>query len=237
MPDNHNKLYLLFLFVLFLNINTKTVFASDENNSDKEYNDSLLYDTVILESKELNLGIPGNKTGLNKFPDVGERFMDVQTFAYKIATMNNWSLIISNDVTEFTREVEGETIRMALNNYLSGTHFCWCLSDGCLYIASKKELEDFFKILPSFKKMLPDGNKNATFTGNFTFIEFSLLCDFLKSVSGVNILPVDDLLYSHVMMRVKNMNWKHLLAAIICLNRYHVNITDFSVLIGPEPFY
>ncbi len=186
-------------------------------------------------SMELSVGKPCDKSGLVSLPDVGGRFMDIRTFAYRVCAINNWSLIVSCDVTENLREVKGKSVREALNYYLQNTGFYWCLSGDCLYIAAKRELEDFFVILPRMHKMLPQGNKDGTFTGNFTFIELSLLCDFLCSVSGINIKPVNDLASYHIMMRVKNINWKDLIAAIICLNRFQMNTTDYSVLIGPEP--
>jgi hypothetical protein len=189
----------------------------------------------IFASAELV--IDGNdNAALNSLPDVGGRFMDVQTFAYRVAAVNNWSLIISSSVTESTREIKGKSIREVMNNYFNDSEFAWCLNNKCLYIASKKNLSDFFEFLPILKKQLLKG-KSGAFTGNFTYIELPLLCGFLKSISGVNILPVDDLLHSNIMMRAQNMEWKHLVAAIVCLNRYRMNITDYSVLIGPAPIY
>lgn len=188
-----------------------------------------------FDSRELSIGVPCDKGGLNTLPDVGGRFMDVRTFAYRACTVKNWSLIVSCDVTENVREIKGKTIRESLNAYLEKTEFWWCLSGKCLYIASKHELEDFFVVLPKMRNKLPEGKKDGTFTGNFTFIELSLLCDFLCSVSHVNIKPVNDLQGQHVMMRVKDMNWKDLISAIICLNRFQTTITDYSVMIGPEP--
>lgn len=195
----------------------------------------IIFPINIFASSELVLDDSDN-SALNALPEVGGRFMDVQTFAYRVAAVNNWSLIISSSVTESTREIKGKSIREVLNNYFNDSEFSWCLSNKCLYIASKKDLSDFFEVLPILKKKLPQG-KSGFFSGNFTYIELSLLCRFLKSISGVNILPVDDLLHSNIMMRAQNMEWKHLVAAIVCLNRYQLNITDYSVLIGPPPIY
>ena len=166
-------------------------------------------------------------------PDVGERFLDVRSFAFKIATRNGWSLIISNDVNSPQKEVSGATVEEAFSNYFKNTSFGWRFFEGCLYIANERELNKFFSQLPELEMTLPPGKTGAFFSGIFQQIELSMLCDLLKAVSGVEIRTANGF-EGNVMMRARNMNWQRILLAISLLNRFQVDKTDFSVIISPE---
>lgn len=172
-------------------------------------------------------------TGFSSSPDVGERFLDVRSFAFKVATLHSWSLIISNDVTSPLKEVKGDTIEEALSNYFKTTPFGWRYFENCLYIANDRELDKFFSLLPELEMSLPKGKQGAFFSGVFPRIELSLLCKFLKSISGVEIRTASSL-ESNIMMRARNMNWQRVLLSVSFLNRFQIDKTDFSVIISPE---
>jgi hypothetical protein len=82
----------------------------------------IIFPINIFASSELVLDDSDN-SALNALPEVGGRFMDVQTFAYRVAAVNYWSLIISSSVTESTREIKGKSIREVLNNYFNDLSF------------------------------------------------------------------------------------------------------------------
>lgn len=166
-------------------------------------------------------------------PDVGERFLDIRSFAFKIASRNGWSLIISNDVTSPQKEVRGDTIEEALSNYFTNTPFGWRFFEDCLYIANERELNKFFSQLPELEMGLPKGKSGAFFSGIFQRVELSLLCELLKAISGVEIRTASGF-EGNIMMRVRNMNWQRVLLAVSFLNRFQVDKTDFSVIISPE---
>ena len=166
--------------------------------------------------------------------DVKDRYMDLKSFAYNVAEKKKWSLIISNDVSVPQREAVGDTIKEVLDNFCRNSEFNWRFVEGCLYIANKRELTTFFKQLPMLELQLPGNtNKNAIYSGYFKNIDFSMLCLFLSSVSGTQIRVANGFEAS-IMMRVSEMPWKHVLLAVVHLNRYKLNISDFSVLISPE---
>jgi hypothetical protein len=166
--------------------------------------------------------------------DVGERFIDVQTYLFRIAGKNNWSLIVSNSVNSPLKEVRGTTVAEALDNYFRTTPFGYRLYENCLYIAGKRELDQFFTSLPELEMALPKGKaRAANFNGIFQRIELPFLCGMLRGISGVEIRPADELRVS-MMMRVKNMTWQRILLAIVHLNRFRITRTDFSILIFPE---
>ncbi|MDD3146083.1 MAG: hypothetical protein PHD82_02165 [Candidatus Riflebacteria bacterium] len=166
-------------------------------------------------------------------PDVGERFLDIRSFAFKIASQHGWSLIISNDVTSPLKEVKGETIEEALSNYFKNTPFGWRYFENCLYVANERELNRFFSLLPELEMSLPKGKDGAFFNGIFKRIELSVLCQLLKAISGVEIRTASGL-ESNIMMRARNMNWQRVLLSVSFLNRFQVDKTDFSVIISPE---
>lgn len=166
-------------------------------------------------------------------PDVGERFLDVRSFAYKIAGKNGWSLIISNDVTSALKEVKGVTVEEALSNYFQKTPFGWRLFENCLYIATERELGGFFKLLPELEAGLPKGKVGASVNGFFKRIELSFLCRILTAVSDVEIRTAIGF-DGNIMMRARNISWQRALLAIVYLNRYHLEMTEFSVIISSE---
>lgn len=170
---------------------------------------------------------------LNDKIRVRNRFMDLKTFAYFAAETQRWSLIISNDASVPQKEAKGETIKEILDNYCNQTEFGWRFVNDCLYIANERELSSFFKQFPVLEMQLPDGIKNATYSGYFKNIELSMLCVLLSSVSNIKI-SVANSFDTNVMMRVNGMGWKHVLLAIVHLNRYKLNISDFSIVISPE---
>ncbi|PKL44642.1 MAG: hypothetical protein CVV41_04565 [Candidatus Riflebacteria bacterium HGW-Riflebacteria-1] len=171
------------------------------------------------------------KAGFSASPDVGDRFLDIHTFLYKIAARNGWSLIVSSEVNSPVREVIGSTVEDALKNYLDTTRFRWRLFENCLYVANEADLDLFFKTLPELELTMPRGQP-ANFNGNFMRIDIEMLCNMLRSVSGFEIRSSNDLQHS-VMMRAKEMTWQRVLLAIVYLNRFRLNRTDFSITIFP----
>ncbi|HAE40831.1 MAG TPA: hypothetical protein DCG57_19685 [Candidatus Riflebacteria bacterium] len=171
------------------------------------------------------------KAGFSASPDVGSRFLDIHTFLYKIAARNGWSLIVSSEVNSPIREVTGSTVEDALKNYLDTTRFRWRLFENCLYVANEADLDLFFKTLPELELTMPRGQP-ANFNGNFMRIDIEMLCNMLRSVSGFEIRSSNDLQHS-VMMRAKEMTWQRVLLAIVYLNRFRLNRTDFSITIFP----
>lgn len=177
--------------------------------------------------------VSGSSADFSGPADVGERFLDVQTFLFRIAARNNWSLIVANDVTSSIKEVKGETVEEALKNYFSQTRFGWRLFENCLYVGDERDLERFLNDLPELEVTLPKGKYNTKFSGVFQRIELSFLCGMLRGISGVEIRTSDQLRVN-VMMRTKNMSWQRIILAIVHLNRYRINSTDFSIIISPE---
>jgi len=165
-------------------------------------------------------------------PDVGGRFLDIHTFLFKIAARNGWSLIVSSDVNSPVREVVGATVEDALTNYLETTRFRWRLFENCLYVANEADLEQFFQNLPQLEMTMPKGPSPANFNGNFMRIDIEMLCNILRSISGFEIRSSNDLQYS-VMMRAKEMTWQRVLLAVVYLNRFRLDRTDFSITIFP----
>lgn len=180
--------------------------------------------------------VPASSFAVGEFsgsPDVGERFLDVRSYAFKIAAKNGWSLIISNDVTSPLKEVKGGTVEEALSNYFKQTPFSWKLFENCLYIANERELNKFFSSLPELEMSLPRGKPGVFFSGIFKRVELSLLCQLLRAISGVEIRTVSGF-EGNIMMRARNMGWQRVLLGVVFLNRYQLNKTDFSVIISPE---
>ena len=170
---------------------------------------------------------------INDHIKVSDRYMDLKSFAYFVTEKQRWSLIISNDVCVPNKEVIGDTPKEILDNYCKNSEFGWRFVKDCLYIANERELSTFFSKLSILEMRLPDGNKNATYSGYFKNIDLSMLCSFLSSISG-NQIRVANGLESNIMMRVNGMPWKHVLLAVVYLNRYKLDISDYSVLILPE---
>lgn len=190
----------------------------------------------ILGSFVLLLAFACPLLGISDFsgmPDVGERFLDVRSFLFRVAGKNGWSLIVSNDVTSPQKEVKGDTIEEVLTNYFKGTPYGYRLFDDCVYVARKNDLEQFLKDLPELEMGLPKGKGRATFSGVFQRIELSFLCGMLRGLSGVEIRPSEELRIS-LMMRAKNISWQRIILAIVHLNRFRINRTDFSLVISPE---
>lgn len=171
--------------------------------------------------------------GFSSSPDVGERFLDVKSFAFKIAAKNGWSLIISNDVNSPCKEVKGTTVEEAFAHYFKDTSFGWRYFEDCLYIANERELKKFFQQLPELEMGLPKGKNGAFFSGIFQRVELSLLCQLLKAISGVEIRTASGF-EGNIMMRARNMGWQRVLLSVAFLNRLKIDKTDFSVILSPE---
>ena len=171
--------------------------------------------------------------GFSSSPDVGERILDVKSFAFKIAAKNGWSLIISNDVNSPCKEVKGTTVEEAFAHYFKDTPFGWRYFEDCLYIANERELKKFFQQLPELEMGLPKGKNGAFFSGIFQQVELSLLCQLLKAISGVEIRTATGF-EGNIMMRARNMGWQRVLLSVAFLNRLKIDKTDFSVILSPE---
>ncbi|EKD83908.1 MAG: hypothetical protein ACD_39C00379G0004 [uncultured bacterium] len=172
------------------------------------------------------------KAGFSASPDVGDRFLDIHTFLFRIAARNGWSLIVSSEVNSPVKEVVGSTVEEALNNYLETTSFRWRLFENCLYVADESSLDTFFRSLPELEQTMPKGNSSSNFSGMFSRIELDMLCNMLRSLSGVEIRSAEGLQHS-VMMRATGMAWQRVLLAVVYLNRFRMNRTDFSITIFP----
>lgn len=172
-------------------------------------------------------------SGFSSSPDVGERFLDVKSFAFKIAAKNGWSLIISNEVNSPCKEVKGMTVEEAFAHYFKDTPFGWRYFEDCLYIANERELKKFFQKLPELEMGLPKGKSGAFFSGIFQQVELSLLCQLLKAISGVEIRTASGF-EGNIMMRARNMGWQRVLLSVAFLNRLKIDSTDFSVILSPE---
>lgn len=170
---------------------------------------------------------------INDRISVDDKYMDLKSFSYYVAEKQGWSLIISNDVSVPKKDVEGNTIKEILDNFCKGSEFNWRFINDCLYVANDRELKTFFIQLPILEMTLPDGNKDAKYSGSFKSMDFSMLCVFLSKISGTQI-NVANGFDTSIMMRVKSMPWKHVLLAIVHLNRYRLNVSDYSMLISPE---
>ncbi len=164
---------------------------------------------------------------------IKDPYMDLKSFSYYVAETQRWSLIISNDTSVTRKKIEGRSIKEMLDNYCKDSEFGWRFVKDCLYIANERELSSFFKQLPALEMQLPEGVKEATYSGYFRNIELSMLCVLLSSVSNVKITVANGF-DTNVMMRVNGMNWKNVLLAVVHLNRYKLNISDFSIVISPE---
>jgi len=191
----------------------------------------LLLSLVIVFSVALPEALSAN-AGFKSSPDVGDRFLDIHTFLYKIAARNDWSLIVSSEVNSPIREVTGSTVEEALNNYLGSTRYRWRLYEKCLYVAHESDLELFFQRLAELELTMPRGQARAGFSGNFIRIDLEMLCSMLKSLSGVEIRPASGLHHS-VMMRAADMSWQRVLLAVVYLNRFRMDRTDYSITIFP----
>lgn len=172
------------------------------------------------------------RAGFKAPPDVGERFLDIHTFLFKIAARNGWSLIVSSEVNSPVREVAGSTVEEALNNYLETTRYRWRFYENCLYVAHETDLDLFFRQLAELELTMPRGQGSVGFNGNFVRIDLEMLCNMLKSISGVEIRSSSDLHHS-VMMRAADMSWQRVLLAVVYLNRFRMDRTDYSITIFP----
>lgn len=170
---------------------------------------------------------------INDLVHIKDHYMDLKTFAYYVTEKQRWSLIISNDVSVPRKEIVGDTVKEILDNFCKESEFGWRFYKDCIYVANERELATFFAQLPALEKQLPDGNKLATYSGYFKSVELSMLCLFLSSISGTQIRVVNGF-DTCIMMRVNEMPWKHVLLAVVYLNRYKLNVSDYSILIMPE---
>ena len=163
---------------------------------------------------------------------IKDPYMDLKSFAYYVAEKQKWSLIICNDAYVPVKKINGDTIKDILENYCKNSEIGWHFENNCLYIAKNNALNAYFKQLPFFETRLPDGNKSATYTGCFKNVDFSVLCNTLSSISGTKIRLTNNL-DANIMMRVNGMPWKRVLLAVVLLNKYNINISDFSMIISP----
>lgn len=186
---------------------------------------TLLFSPVCAE-------ILSAKAGFSASSQVGERFLDVHSYLFKVADKNGWSLIVSSEVNSSIKEVIGETVEEALKNYLGDTRFSWRFFENCLYVANKADLDQFFSNLPELEMTLPRGHAKTSFSGHFYRIELDMLCSILRNISRVEIRPANGLQQS-VMMRATDMSWQRIILAVIYLNRFHIDLTDYSILIFP----
>ena len=170
---------------------------------------------------------------INDVIKVPDHYMDLKTFSYFVTGKQRWSLIISNDVCVPKKEIVGDTVKEIMDNFCKESEFGWRFYKECIYVANERELTTFFSQLPVLEMQLPEGIKGATYSGYFKNVELSMLCLLLSSVSGTQIRVVNGF-DANVMMRVNEMPWKHVLLAVVYLNRYKLNISDYSILIMPE---
>ncbi len=188
---------------------------------------------LVFMAVVLGVTMASAASGFSSSPDVGERFLDVKSFAFKIAAKNGWSLIISNEVNSPCKEVKGKTVEEAFAQYFKDTPFGWRYFEDCLYIANERELEKFFQKLPELEMALPKGKTGAFFSGIFQQVELPLLCQLLKAISGVEIRSTNGF-EGNIMMRARNMGWQRVLLSVAFLNRLQIEKTDFSVILSPE---
>ena len=170
---------------------------------------------------------------INDVIKITDHYMDLKTFAYYATEKQRWSLIISNDVSVPRKEIVGDTIKEILDNFCKESEFGWRFYQECLYIANERELTAFFSQFHTLEKQLPDGIKSATYSGYFKSVELSMLCMFLSAVSGTQIRVVNGF-DTCIMMRVNEMPWKQVLLSVVFLNRFKLDISDYSILIMPE---
>jgi hypothetical protein len=166
----------------------------------------------------------------NQPAQVGDKFLGLRSYLFRVAERCNISLIIARDVRARTSRVQGKTVKEALNNYLHDTGFTYRLRDNCLYVAEAENLKRFFEKLPEDTLMLPRGKGNITVSGIFPSIEISVFCKILRNLTGVEIRASDNLKDS-LMIRLLKMPWQTVLIAIARLNNYKLLRSEFSVLI------
>ena len=186
---------------------------------------ALLFSSVFAEPLSA-------KAGFSAPSAVGERFLDVHSYLFKVATRNGWSLIVSSEVNSPIKEVIGSTVEDALKNYLGATRFSWRFFENCLYVANTSDLDLYFSNLPELELTMPRGHAKTTFSAHFYRIDLDMLCSMLKSISGVEIRPANGLQQS-VMMRATAMPWQRVILAVIYLNRFRADLTDYSITIFP----
>ncbi|MEW6711534.1 MAG: hypothetical protein AB1403_17055 [Candidatus Riflebacteria bacterium] len=163
--------------------------------------------------------------------DVGERFLDVENYLFKIAERNQWSLIIAKDVNSRLKEVKGKTVADALKSYFAGTEFSWELRENCLYVAEEQRLVKFLEKLPEDVMMLPRGKNDVTLSGIFNSVEISTLFKMLRNLTGVEVRSADGL-RANMRLNLMKMPWKTLVVAIVRLNDFKMIRSEFSVLVA-----
>lgn len=161
---------------------------------------------------------------------VGERFLDLRSYLFKIAERYDWSLIVAQDVRSSVKQVKGKTVRDAINNYLANTEFSYELDGNCLYVAEKHRLSKFFEKLSEDAIILPRGKGSVDINGVFNGIDISIFCKMLRGFTGVEIRSADNL-KANLMMRLVKMPWKTLVVAIVRLNDFKLHRSEFSVII------
>ncbi|MFZ5951786.1 MAG: hypothetical protein ACOYXC_13835 [Candidatus Rifleibacteriota bacterium] len=163
--------------------------------------------------------------------DVGERFVDVENYLFKIAQRNQWSLIIAKDVNSRLKEVQGKTVGDALKSYFTDTEFTWELRENCLYVAEKRRLVKFLEKLPEDVAMLPRGKNDVTLSGIFNSVEISTLFKILRNLTGVEVRSADGL-RANMRLHLMKMPWKTLVVAIVRLNDFKMIRSEFSVIVA-----
>lgn len=164
---------------------------------------------------------------------VGERFLDLRNYLFRIAERHGWSVVVAQDVNSNVKEVHGKTVADALKAYLHGSEFSYRLYDNVLYVADNRRLKKFFEELPADTMMLPKGKNEVTISGIFQGIDIAILFKMLRGLTGIEIRSSDDL-RATLMLRLIKMPWKTLVVAIVRLNDYKLIRSEFSVLVAKQ---
>lgn len=188
---------------------------------------------VLLFITFLPVCSPADEDPFRQSGMVGERILDLHTYLLRIAERNNWSLIIAQEVRSPTKRVDGKNLGEVLNNYLKGTGFSYRLYENCLFVAEKGRLEQFFVKLPEDAMMLPRGKGDVVVNGVFHSIEIGTFFKMLRTLTGVELRPADNL-RANMMLRLIKMPWKTLVIAIVRLNDFKMIRSEFSVVVASK---
>lgn len=187
--------------------------------------------TLVLLMFRSAVSVCAQNSAFQQEAAVGERFLDVHSYLFKVAERNNWSLVIARDVRSHLKQVEGKTVAEALQNYFADSDFSYRLYDNCLYVAEKKLLVSFLENLPEDTTMLPKGKGDITISGIFHSVEIGVLFKMLRGLTGVEVRSADGL-RSNMILRLVKMPWKTLVVAIVRLNDYKMIRSEFSVIVA-----
>ena len=109
----------------------------------------------------------------------------------------------------------------------------WKFYDDCLYVARRRTLNSFFKELPILEMDLPTGKEKATLNCSSKNIDITLLCQFIRVTSNIDI-RAESGIEANVMMRSVSMPWQRIVCAIIYLNRFRSVRSEYSLFICPR---